>query len=72
MKQCIIKLFNFNKKAETALSRFTYLRNWALLEKLPIVQPLKNFPAFYSIHKSPPFVPILRQIDPVHTIPSYL
>jgi hypothetical protein len=24
----------------------TYLRSWALLEKLPIVQPLKNFPAF--------------------------
>jgi hypothetical protein len=26
----------------------TYLRSWALLEKLPIVQPLKNFPAFYG------------------------
>jgi hypothetical protein len=26
----------------------TYLRNWALLEKPPIVQPLKNFPAFYG------------------------
>jgi hypothetical protein len=25
----------------------TYLRSWDLLEKLPIVQPLKNFPAFY-------------------------
>jgi hypothetical protein len=25
----------------------TYLWSWALLEKLPIVQPLKNFPAFY-------------------------
>jgi hypothetical protein len=24
----------------------TYLRSWALLEKLPIVQPLRNFPAF--------------------------
>jgi hypothetical protein len=24
----------------------TYLRNWALPEKLPIVQPLRNFPAF--------------------------
>jgi hypothetical protein len=24
----------------------TYLRSWALLEKLPIVQLLKNFPAF--------------------------
>jgi hypothetical protein len=24
----------------------SYLRSWALPEKLPIVQPLKNFPAF--------------------------
>jgi hypothetical protein len=27
-------------------SLFTYSRSWALLEKPPIVQPLKNFPAF--------------------------
>jgi hypothetical protein len=26
----------------------TYLRSWALLEKLPIVQPLKKFPIFYE------------------------
>jgi hypothetical protein len=26
----------------------TYLRSWALLEKPPIEQPLKNFPAFYG------------------------
>jgi hypothetical protein len=29
----------------------TSLRSWALLEKLPIVQPLKNFPAFYGTGK---------------------
>jgi hypothetical protein len=29
-------------------SLLTYLRSWALLEKPPIVQPLKNFPAFYG------------------------
>jgi hypothetical protein len=26
----------------------TYLRSWALLEEPPIVQPLKNPPAFYG------------------------
>jgi hypothetical protein len=26
----------------------TYLRSWSLPEKLPIVQPFKNFPAFYE------------------------
>jgi hypothetical protein len=29
----------------------TYLWSWALLEKLPIVQLLKNFPAFYGTQR---------------------
>jgi hypothetical protein len=41
------------------------------------VQPLKNFPAFYGSRrfntvKSPPLVPILSHINPIHSIPSYL
>jgi hypothetical protein len=29
----------------------TYLRSWALLEEPLIVQPLKNFPAFYETRR---------------------
>jgi hypothetical protein len=32
-------------------SLLTYPRSWALLEEPPIVQPLKNFPAFYGTRK---------------------
>jgi hypothetical protein len=44
-------------------------------EKPPILQPLKNCPAFYgtrsfinSVHKNHPLVPILSHISPVYTI----
>jgi hypothetical protein len=36
----------------------TYLRSWALLEKPPIVQLLKNFPAFYGTWR---FIPMFTR-----------
>jgi hypothetical protein len=33
------------------LSLLTYTRSWTLLEEPPIVQPLKNFPAFYGTRR---------------------
>jgi hypothetical protein len=30
---------------------FTYLQSWDFLDKLPIVQLLKNFPAFYGTQR---------------------
>jgi hypothetical protein len=36
---------------QTQPTLLTYLRSWALIEKLPIVQSLKLFPAFYKTRR---------------------
>ena len=42
-----------------------------LLEKLTSFELVKKFPAFYGIHMCLSPVPILSQLDPVHTLTSH-
>jgi hypothetical protein len=42
---------SYKIKTEYLHENFTHSRSWALLKKLPTVQLLKNFPAFYGIRR---------------------
>jgi hypothetical protein len=44
--------------------------NFAATQEIPSI--LWHPTDHYRVHKSPPLIPILNQINPIHTIPPYL
>jgi hypothetical protein len=78
-KLCVYKamflrriLFFRTTKHHSLMKLSAYLKaaNFAASQELPSI--LWNSKFHYRIHKSPPLVPILNQINSINTLPSYL
>jgi hypothetical protein len=67
----IVKQDNFDPFSTSILNVFTYSIEPILLEKPRVAQLLKNFRKFITVFTTS-LVPILIQINPIHTVPYYI